>query len=484
MQIPLSSGSYTDVGAEFRTSYPHNLVPVMKSTGISKMFLRAAEGLTRFDVGAPALIGSDRGGINWQGTCYRVIGTNFVSVSAAGAVTVLGSLPDDGNPVAITYGYPNQGIAIVSAKSLWFYTIEKPTGGTNPTPTLQQCTDPNVGEPIDVLWFGGYFVMSDGTYSYVTQLANQFTINSQLYGSDSNSPEPLNGHLKFRNELYLCNRYTIAVFDNTGGTGYPFTENVGATIQKGVIGPFAKCITSQGFAFLGGAQGETPSVWLSVGLGIATKIAAREVEMVIAQYTETDLYGATLEYRAEKEQQFIYLHLPDYTLVYDVAGSQAAQMPIWFFLDSSLDGSGAWRAWHPVYCYGKFLMGDKVDQRVGFIDSTTATQYGTDARWQFDTIFAYNQAHGFVVNSMELIGTYGRAALGEQDTMSMQYTNDGLVWSAPRFISMGVQGQTRKRAQWRPKHFFRNFRGYRFAGNNAAPVSFAALEVSGEPLAS
>ncbi|MEB2600061.1 packaged DNA stabilization protein [Burkholderia cenocepacia] len=287
---------------------------------------------------------------------------------------------------------------------------------------------------------------------------------------------------KFRNELYLGNRYQIPVLDNVGGTGFPFQENVGATIQKGVIGPYAKTLTSQGFAFVGGAPGEAPSVWLSVGMGIATKIAAREVEMILGQYTDQQLYTATLEYRAEKEQQFIYLHVPDYTLVYDVAGSQVAQQPLWFLLDSSMDGNGAWRAWHPVYCYGKFLVGDKYDQRIGFIDSTTAAQYGTNARWQFDTIFAYNQAHGFAVSSLELIGTYGRAALGENDTMSLQYTDDGRIWSAPRFISMGAQGRTKQRAQWRPKHFFRNFRGYRFAGYNAAPVSFAALEANGDPM--
>jgi hypothetical protein len=316
----------------------------------------------------------------------------------------------------------------------------------------------------------------------VTNLANQFTINSQEYGSDSNSPDALNGMLKFRNELYLCNRYTVAVLDNVGGNGFPFAENIGATIQKGVIGPHAKCLTSQGFAFVGSAQDEAPCVYLSVGLGIATPIASREIQIVLATYTEEQLYDATLEYRAEKEQQFIYLHLPDYTFVYDVAGSQEAGEAIWFSLDSSADGTGAWRAWHPVYCYGKFIFGDKLAPQIGYLDSTTAQQYGVNARWQFDTVFVYNKARGLIVYVLELIGTYGRAALGEKPTMAMQYTDDGLVWSNPRQNSMGAQGNTLKRAQWRPKHKFRNFRGYRFSGYNASPISFAALEAEGEPL--
>lgn len=482
MQVPLLNGTYTDIGAEFRTSYPHNLIPVLKDTGISKFFLRSAEGLTRFDDGTVTLTGNDRGGLNWQGNCYRVIGTNFVSVSQSGTIKVLGQVPDDGNPVAMAYGYTNQGIGIVTAKTLWFYTIQTPSGSTNPTPTLQRCTDPNLGNPIDLIWFAGYFVMSDGTFSFVTQLANQFTLNSQLYGSDSNSPDPLNGHLKFRNELYLCNRYTIAVMDNTGGTGYPFTENTGATIQKGVIGPQAKCITSQGFAFVGSAQDEEPSVWLSVGLGIASEIATREIVTIMGTYTEAQLYTATLEYRKEKTAQYIYLHLPDYTFVYDVATSQRAGEPIWFVLDSSSDGTGAWRGWHPVYCYGKFIFGDKTSSQIAFLDGTTAQQYGTNARWGFDTIYAYNAGHPVQVETIELMGTYGRAALGDDPSVSMQYSNDGRIWSAPRFISTGKQGNTKKRVQWRPKNFFRNFRSFRFAGYSAAPVSFAALEFEGEKL--
>ncbi|MEZ7524008.1 packaged DNA stabilization protein [Burkholderia vietnamiensis] len=482
MQLPLTSGVYTDVGAEFRTSYPRNLVPVLKKTGISNLALRTAEGLTRFDQNAPALSGVDRGGINWNGVCYRVIGQNFVSISAAGAVTKLGQVPDDGQPVSMAYGYANQGIGIVAAKTLWFYTIQRPGGGTGSL-ALQQCTDPNVGSPIDLIWMAGYFVMSDGTYAYVTQLANQFQINSQLYGSSSNQPDALNGIWKFRNELYLANRYQIPVLDNVGGTGFPFQENTGATIQKGVIGPHAKCLTSQGFAFVGGAHDEAPGVYISVGLGIATKVSTREVDTIIGTYTEQQLYGCTLEYRAEKEQQFLYLHLPDYTFCYDVAQSQAAQQPIWFMLDSSSDGTGAWRAWHPVYCYGKFIFGDKFDQRIGYLDPTTAQQYGANARWQFDTMFIYNGAHGLIVYVLELVGVFGRAALGETPTMSMQYSDDGETWSLPRFTSMGTQGQRKKRPQWRPKTFFRNFRALRFAGNNASPASFAALEINPEPLA-
>ena len=48
MQIPILNGSTTDIAADFRTSLPLNLMPVAKETGISKGYLRTAEGMAEF----------------------------------------------------------------------------------------------------------------------------------------------------------------------------------------------------------------------------------------------------------------------------------------------------------------------------------------------------------------------------------------------------------------------------------------------------
>jgi hypothetical protein len=86
MQIPIVNGIYTDNTPELRTSYPVNLVPVPKVSGISNGFLRPGDGILANGSGP----GIDRGGINWQGDCYRVMGTSLVEVSSTGVVTTLG----------------------------------------------------------------------------------------------------------------------------------------------------------------------------------------------------------------------------------------------------------------------------------------------------------------------------------------------------------------------------------------------------------
>ena len=85
VQIPIINGIYTDNGPDFRTSYPVNLVPVPKTNGISQGFLRPSDGIVANGTGP----GTDRGGINWNGECYRVMGSQFCNVAADGTVTAI-----------------------------------------------------------------------------------------------------------------------------------------------------------------------------------------------------------------------------------------------------------------------------------------------------------------------------------------------------------------------------------------------------------
>jgi hypothetical protein len=85
MQIPILSGIFTDNGPDFRTSYPVNLVPTPKQSGISTGYLRPGDGIVANGTGP----GADRGGINWRGQLYRVMGTKLVEISSAGVVTTL-----------------------------------------------------------------------------------------------------------------------------------------------------------------------------------------------------------------------------------------------------------------------------------------------------------------------------------------------------------------------------------------------------------
>lgn len=466
MQIQILNGIYTDNGPDLRTSYPVNMVPVPKQSGISAGFLRPGDGIVANGTGP----GIDRGGINWNGVCYRVMGTKLVTVASNGDVTVLG---DVGGPVdtLVTMDYSFDRLAIASGGRLYYWNG-----------TLTQVTDPDLGVVLDVVWVDGYFMTTDGTSLVVTELTDPTQVNPLKYGSSEVDPDPVVALLKLRNEVYALNRNTIEVFDNVGGDFFPFQRIDGAQITKGVVGTFACCVYLETVAFLGSGRNEEPGIYLGANAN-AQKVSTQEIDQVLLNYTEAQLATVKLEARNDKNHQHLYVHLPDRTIVYDAAASEALGEQVWFTLTTSTVGFSQYRARNLVWAYDKWLVGDPQSSTIGYMVDTTGEHWGQIVRWEFGTIIAYNEGNGAIFHELELVALTGRVALGKDPIISTSYSVDGQSWSQDRPIRVGTTGNTRKRLAWFQQGHMRNWRIQRFRGDTQAHLSFARLEAQIEGLA-
>jgi hypothetical protein len=466
MQISILNGIYTDNGPDFRTSYPVNMVPVPKNSGISTGYLRPGDGLVANGSGP----GIDRGGINWQGECYRVMGTKLVSVASNGVVTVLG---DVGGPVntLVTFDYSFDELAIASGGRLYYWDNS----------TLTQVTDPDLGVVLDVVWVDGYFMTTDGEFLIVTELSNPLDVNPLKYGSSEVDPDPVVALLKLRNEIYALNRNTVEVFDNIGGDLFPFQRIDGAQIQKGVVGTFACCVYIERIAFLGSGRNESPGIY--VGAAATTqKISTQEIDELLLTYTEAQLSLVKLEARNDKSHQHLYVHLPDRTIVYDAAASEALGDQVWFTLTTTVVGFAQYRARNLVWAYDKWLVGDPQSSTIGYLVDDIGSHWGQQVRWEFGTIIAYNEGKGALFQKMELVSLTGRVALGTNPQISTSYSLDGLSYSQDRYIYVGTIGNTSKRLAWFQQGHMRNWRIQRFRGDSDSHIAFARLEMQIEGL--
>jgi len=469
MQIPILSGIYTDEGPDFRTAYPRNMLPVPRAQGISAGYLRPAEGIAQIGAGP----GVDRGAINWNGVCYRVMGSKLVRVEVDGTATVLGDVSGSGQ-VSMDYSFDR--LAIASGNALFY------CDGT----TLTQVTDADLGIVIDVLWIDGYFMTTDGTSLVVTDLTNPTSVNPLKYGGSEGDPDPIKGVFKSRaGEVYAVNRYTIEVFQNVGQSSttslFPFARVEGGQINRGAIGTHCIALYGGQIAFLGGGRGESPAVW--TGLNAATqKISTGEIDALLLEYTEAQLAESVLEVRVTKNHQLLYLHLPDRTLVYDGAASAVLEEPVWFTLDSGLTDPAQYRARNFVWCYDRWLCGDPTSTALGALDETISTHYGQVIGWEFGTGILYNSGAGAIFHQLELVALPGRVPLGADPVIWTSYSFDGENWSQERAVKAGRQGQRTKRLVWLGQGSMRNWRVQKFRGTSDAHLSVARLEAQTEPL--
>jgi hypothetical protein len=466
MQIPILNGIYTDNGPDFRTSYPVNMVPVPKGNGISEGFLRPADGIVGNGTGP----GTDRGGINWNGICYRVMGSKLVTVASNGAVTILGDVDNDGLLVSMDYSFDR--LAIASAGKLFYWNGS----------TLTQVTDPDLGLVLDVVWVDGYFMTTDGEFLVVTELSDPTQVNPLKYGSSEIDPDPVVALVKLRNEIYAINRNTIEVFDNVGGDLFPFQRIDGAQIQKGAFGTQNACVFVETIAFLGSGRNEAPGIYMGANAN-AAKISTQEIDQILLGYTEAQLALVKLEARNDRAHQHLYVHLPDRTLVFDAAATQEMGQPVWFTLTSSIVGFSQYRARNLIWAYDKWLCGDPVSSAIGYLENNVSTHWGQTVRWEFGTTIVYNEGRGAIFTELELVGLTGRVAFGADPTISTSYSVDGETWSQPKFIKAGTTGQRAKRLVWFQQGWMRNWRIQRFQGTSDAHIAVARLEARIEALA-
>jgi len=464
MQVPILNGIYTDENSDFRTSYPVNLVPVPKDTKISAGYLRPADGIVQFGTGP----GIDRGGINWNGVCYRVMGTKFVKIDDSGSYTTLG---DVGGTDQVTMVYSFDYLAIASNNNLFLWN------GL----TLQQVTDSDLGVVLDVIWVDGYFMTTDGEFLIVGDLSNPFSINPIKYGSSEADPDPVKGLLTIRNEVYALNRNTIEVFDNIGGEGFPFARVEGAQIERGTLGTHTAVVFMERLIFLGSGRNETPGVWMAQS-GQTMKVSTREIDQVLLNYTEKQLSEVVCETKVADGHQHLWIRLPDKTLVYDGAASQVVKEPVWFTLHSGFSTISKYRAQNLVWCYDKWLVGDPTGPKHGYLVNDISSHYGDNVEWEFGTSIIYNKGKGLLFHELELVCLSGRVALDKDPTIYTQYSLDGETWSMPRGIKSGKQGERAKRLVWLQQGNMKHWRSQRFKGTSESHLAVSRLQIEVEVL--
>lgn len=460
MQLSLVAGVVTNGKAEFELSYPINLEPLIVNSKISNGQLRTAAGAVPYAQGP----GPDRGGINWNGICYRAMGTKLVRLDAD-RVTVLAEIGGSGSA---SFDYSFDRLLIRSDDKLFYWN------GT----AVQQVSDPDLGSCLDMLFVDGYTMSTDGRFVVVTELNDPFQVKPLKYGSAEADPDGITGLLRIPGsvDIHVLGRHTIQVIQNIGGSGFPFAVVRGATIPFGCVSATAKCPFGPTFAFAGSSRDQALGVFLA-GQGTASRISTRAVEDALA--AEPNPSGIVLERRSGRDESRLYVHLSKETWVFLGKATEAAGEAIWYRCRSG--ARQPYRLRHAVDIGDRVIVGDVNSSALGLLTAERASHFGDPVQWQFDIGLLYNAAKGAIVDTVELVGMTGRAD-DDQAMVFMSSTRDGQTFSPERAVSMGRRGERTKRVQWRPHFRMRNFMGFRFRGFGDAAGGFAACEVGARPL--
>lgn len=462
MKLPITSGIYTDDAVNVGITYPQNLYVVPSDSGISEYYLRPFMG-TRFYKNS---LGVDRGGISWRGVHYRVLGSTLYSISDVGIYSTIGDVGFSSVLVKFTYGFDH--LALVSNGSLYVYNGS----------TLQKSTDSSLGYLIDVQWVENFFMVTDGVDIVQMDRDNPLVTSPFSFGAAEIDPDPIVGLMRLRNELVVVGKHTVEYFDFVGGDDFAFAAIDGAQVMKGSIGINSFCAFQNTVAFLGGGNGEPPAVYLTENAN-AVKISTQEIDKFLLTFGNDVLQSVQIENVSFKNHDFLIIHFPNLTYVYDHTVSLVMGRSVWFTLNST---NGPYLSRNFVWVYDKWFCSNLNTSDLGYLTEADGLMWGDPVPISFSTQFLFNSTSKFIVSGLELVMLTGRIKLGDNVKLGMSFSNDGVEWSQYRYMDCGGVGDRGKRVKWFRLGMSRVSKIFKFVSDSRLFVSFLLLEIEVEGL--
>ena len=463
MPIQLLAGDTVDDQTDYRDAMPVNMSGILRPIFGSQGYMLQQPGITQYATG----LGRDRGA-TWNDKFqqhFRLSNTAFISVGATGTVTNLGTILNT-DQASFANSFNTQ--AIVADGAYWLY---------DPTDGFRQVTDPDVGNPIDIVWVDGYYVMTDGEYLFHTDLTDEESIDPLKYATAEFSPDPTIGlSLTMDDKIIAWNRYTTEYFANTANEFFAFTRLSSRTVKYGLVGTHCKAEIGGEFFFMGGPREGNVSIY-KLDVGGATNISSREIDKLISQYSETLLAECVLETRIVDNYAYLVVHLPNDTVMLNIKiGAAAGWDKAWCVLRSSVTTGDTYRGINAIFepRRGQWVMGDKVSSRIGYLDMSVATHYGIIAEWVLFTPLMYMEAAS--VDEMMIQTIPGFTAFDDAQVF-FSTTYDGQFYSMEAIMQYGAPSAYTRRFIGRQIGYVPNYIGFKLRGASRSRMAFAAGSV-------
>lgn len=455
VEIPIASGFYESESLPISAQECVNWYPnIVQAAGLSRETLFGTPGSVQLAT-TGLLENQNRGAHVKNGLAYFVNGdalyilnriiaadaTETFTATSLGTVEGVGgvSMADNGTQLMIL---------VPGGKG---YVYDESAG----TPFLE-ITDADFtanGAPQYVVFIDGYFAVTTDSKKWIISALNDGNNWDALdFGSAESDPDDIVAPIVFRNKLFITGSETTEAFQNApNGSGFPFIRS-NIFMSKGCFAPNTLISAHNTFMMIGGGVNEAPAIWEFTGSSFK-KISTTAIDNVLSGFSKEIISESFSFSYADKGAYFIGFTIDDFTIVYDVITQR------WHERKSHIDDNDVrWRVNSLVTAYGRVLVGDSQDGRIGELNSDTYTEYSENIRRVIATQPFSNMGNSIKVSSIELTTESGVGNADRPDpVVSLDVSRDGKKFTYERSRGMGKIGENDRRAIW-----YRNGRFPRF----------------------
>ena len=309
---------------------------------------------------------AQRGAIEFQKELHVVSGTSLYRVSSDGTQKRLGTIPGGGHVVMAENGAQ---LGILADFSLYVWNGS----------TVSKVTDTNFRAAVDMVFIDNYILLIEhqsGRF-FGSDLGDMTSYDALNFATAESYPDDLIGVSADHGQAFLAGRRSCELWDNVGGSGFPFAKNFNGTIEQG-------CGAAQSIV-----KADQTLFWIDdVGMarrldGVTpVRVSQHGVEQAWSEYsTLEDAIGYS--YICDGHIYVLWTFpTAKRTWVYDVTTKQ------WNEKESY--GRTRWRAHWAMNIYGGVWVGDEDTGKIGAIDPKIGTEF--DDRlvmsWTYPSVYA------------------------------------------------------------------------------------------------
>lgn len=332
------------------------------------------------------------------------------------------------NPNPVTPGSPTPAEEKDISKLVWVQVTQ-----TTTVPNPQYDFTP-VGDVCRIR--GRYVFTQAGTDTFwLTSLEDESKpdLTAPAYRAE-NMPDGILAVREYRDFILAFGSSTIEFFRLTGDASNLVQFASSYMVPIGIAGQFCVTEFADSFAFITSpARGQV--IVAVMGQGTYSQISDRNTNKILAEYTKAELAGSFVESLKTEDNQFIIMHLPRHTMVYNATSG------LWSILKTGL-GDSTHRAIDYRNEGDTVTCGDRLSPRLGKQDLTTSAQYGEDQE-----IILYSPLVGVeksVMYDMQIAANSGLASNVRRIFVSS--TSDGINYGDEEAIEFDGPWQWLRRA--------------------------------------
>ena len=476
-QLPLATGFYRNRSLPVAAQECVNLYPsVVEGIGLSQEVLFGIPGLHEIATSG-LVLQTNRGGHVKGGIAYEVNGdklyrvtrtvsgdTETFSMDSLGTITGSGrvSMADNGTQLVI----------MVPGGSGFVYDESSGT-------PFQQITDADFtanGAPQYVVYIDGYFVFTTDSKKFIVSALNDgLSYDALDFGTAEADPDDIVAPIVFGNQLFIGGSETIEVFQNIGGSAFPFQRVEGFVMPVGVKAPFSIVQAGDTFMMIGGGMNDSPTIQAFNGTRMEI-VSTDGIDGILQGFTGDEIEQAFGWSYSQSGGQFVGFSLPTTSLVFDLSSKKWHERRSQI-IDAAGTRSVRWRVNSLVTAYGRVLVGDSEDGRIGEVDLDFFDEYDGEIIRRVAIPALSNAGNSFSIPSIELTVESG---VGDFSTVNPQVrlalSKDAKTFNDERGRSMGKIGEYSHRAIWRKNGRFPRFAVMQFTMSDMVKCVLIKLE--------